>query len=566
MPIDQIKVLDCTVRDGGYINNWDFSREMVNDIYQQLSKAGVDIVELGFRDNSQSSPLWRRCPDELISEIKGSTHGAQISVMVDFGKATAADFLEKSESPIDMIRVAVHKNKIAKALALIDKIKQKGYFTSIQLMGYPQFNKDEKKTTLEMLLDCPPDCVYIADSYGSLFPNEVRGLLEPIVDANKFKVGFHPHNNLQLAFANTMEAIKAGVDIVDSTLYGIGRGAGNLATETILAYLQKLTAEKYNVIYALLCVDMYLLELKENYEWGYRLPYMLSAFAECHPYYSKTMVEARRYTIDDVWRALNLITKEEPVGFDSSLLEKILDSGLFEHQSRIDFSENDIDQSQPVIPESPDYYQRHKGETFLILANGKNLLKYKEQIDIFIDKYNPVIMGANNLRGLFAPDYHAFMNKRRFVKYVNGVENHSKILLSYYFPQDFIRQYTDREYERIVFELGDRNELNIVDGVVSNDCTSVSMLLIAVAYVMGAKEIFVAGMDGFVKNDSLNGRYFYQEPDDTKSDEFNMTRHMWSLKTLDNLDCFLRKNGVSGVNIITPTSYEKYYRGIKNFI
>lgn len=562
----QVQVLDCTIRDGGYINDWDFPFQMVKDIYQRLSRAGIDVVEIGFRDKADNGPLWRECPEPILKQLKATNHNAKLSVMVDFGKADISDFIPASDSAVDIVRVATHKNRIQDALKLINSLKKMGYLTSIQLMGYPQYNIDERKEALLMLADVSMDYVYMADSYGSLFPDQVGDLIEPLVGAVNCKVGFHPHNNLQLAFANTIEAIKHGAQIVDAALYGIGRGAGNLPTEALVAMLQKYNPDKFNLIHVLFCVDMYLLPLQKKFEWGYQLPYMMSGFCECHPYYPREMVEARRYTIDDVWRALNVMKRRQPIGFDPDLLKEILDSGLFEYETSLKpINKNDTHgKSDSKGPST--YIQRYKNRPFLVLANGPGLQNNLKQINQFIEKYDPVILGANYLGNIILPHYHAFVNKKRFAKYAHEVSTTSKLLLSCHFQEDFIQQYTDRTYEKILFHTGERETLFIDNGVISNDCTSVSMLLIAVAATMGNGEIFVAGMDGYVHTDQNGSFYHYTEEDDTVSPTFNLMRQRWGVRTLKLLDDFLRKGGRSGVNIITPTSYDNYYRGIQSLL
>lgn len=569
MPKKDVKLLDCTIRDGGYLNNWDFPRQMVKDVFRQLTKAGVDIIEVGFRDGSNDGPLWRRCPESELATIASTFNRAKLAVMVDYGKAESDHFSEASDSYIDLVRVAVHRDKIKNAIRLLGQIKKKGYLTSIQLMGYSLYSEQEKSEAIRMLLDKPPDYVYVADSYGSLFPEMIKPLLEPLVSTNAFKVGFHAHNNLQLAFANTLEAIKSGVDIIDSTLYGMGRGAGNLATESILAYMQQRYGDKFNVIYSLFCVDTYISPIKKKINWGYQLPYMLSGFCECHPSYAKNMVQARRYMIDDVWKALNIIKRKNPVGYAPKLLQDILDDGAFEYTDSKSIAANiPINQKkgQSITVSSPGYLNRYEGRKFLILANGPSLKRERDDVEAFIKKYDPIVLGANYLEGLFKPHYHAFTNKKRYVKYVKAVDRDSKILLSCYFGNEFIREYTQRNFEELCFQNGDRNDFEIKKGIISNDCSSVSMLLLAVAIVMGASDLFVAGMDGYVHPDEHGNFYFYQEEDVTSSKSFNISRQRWGKRTLKLIDAYAIKKGLSGVNIITTTSYDQYYISVKNLI
>ncbi len=564
-----VKVLDCTIRDGGYINNWDFSPSMVRDIYQRLSRAGVDFIEVGFRDSeSAETPLWRRCPEDELAKIKKGIQGAKIVVMVDFGKAGPEDFLPVEESSVDMVRIAVHKDKVYHALDLASQIKAKGYMVSIQLMGYPQYSEDEKEELFLRLSREDLDYVYVADSYGSLLPDQVERLISPLTSIEGIKVGFHPHNNLQLAFANTLQAIKSGASVVDSTLYGMGRGAGNLSTETLLSYLQQHDRDKYNVIHALFCVDMYLLPLKKKLEWGYQLPFMLSAICQCHPYYAKEVVEAREYTVDELWKILNLIKIRKPVGFKPKLLEEILETAVFNQKQTapnvIEEDKSPVERSAGFGP--PSYQDRHNGRPFLVLANGPNLKVYRGQIRQFIDRHKPVVMGANYLGDLFTPDYHAFINLRRFIRHVSSVDPSSGLLLSQHFPGEVIEAHCERAYEDILFVDRVKGPFDIDNGVISNNCGTVSVLLIAVALVMGASEVFVAGMDGYPIESKSESPLFYNEEDETNSESFIRTRERWNERALEDLESFMSKQGVMGPTIITPTTHERYFMGINNFI
>ena len=563
-----IQVLDCTIRDGGYLNEWDFSPQMVRDVYRRLSQAGIDYFEIGFRDAKGSTPLWRRCPEDELVKVKQGIRGAKIVVMVDFGKAGPDDFLPASESIIDMVRIAVHKNKVPQALDLAQQIKSKGYMVSVQLMGYPQYDDPERQELFRWLVNCPLDYVYVADSYGSLLPDQVEQLIRPLVSLEGFEVGFHPHNNLQLAFANTLQAIKSGVHIVDTTLYGMGRGAGNLATETLLAYIQQHNRDKYNVIHALFCVDMYLLSLKRKFEWGYQLPFMLSAICKCHPYYAKEVVESRQYTVDELWKVLNLVKTCKPVGFDRKMLQEILETCVFNLKDMIGSPGEDsgLPEESPGKTVAPAYLDRHRGQPFLVLANGPNLKKYKPQIQRLIERHKPVVLGANYLGGLFVPHYHAFVSLRRFIKHISSVNPSSSLLLSQHFPPDVVREHTDRSYEEILFVDRVRGAFDIENGVISKSCGTVSVLLIAVALAMGASEVFVAGMDGYRLLDDNSGPLFYKEEDETDSKTFIQTREGWNKQALQDLESYMTRNGMLGPTIITPTTYEKHFVGINNLI
>ena len=567
--ITGLKVLDCTIRDGGYVNNWQFEKKLVREVYQALSKAGVDIVEIGFHgtekyfDRKQYG-IWRFSNEEDVREVTAGISGAKLALMGDFGKIDVADIREAKDSVIDLIRVAAHKNNFQSAISLLEQVKEKGYEVSLNAMGFSNFTPEEQKNLVGMLKRSNLDYVYVVDSYGSIFPNQVKGFLEPLLEIPGIKVGFHPHNSLQMAFANTLEAVRCGVHVIDGTIYGMGRGAGNLSTEIIIAYLEKFNENKYNAVPVLNCINTYFTDMQKENPWGYQLPYMLSGIFQCHPTYAKNLVEAREYTIEDIRKAMEIIRKKDPVGFSKDILDEIINNGLIGGLGSVEGVEEYAEDSHQK-PEVP-YANRHKGREFLVLANGPTLREYKAQIDQFIAKYNPVILGANYLGGLFKPHYHAFNNKIRFSGYVEQVAPESNLLIGQYIPEEMIQEYVSRDYEPLYYRDVLNTDFDISDGLISSNCRTISVLLLGVAIVMGAKRVFAVGMDGYTGTDSSGSFLFYEEKHEKTAPDMIIDRHRWCQRFIGQIDEYLSSKGGEGVHILTPTSYKAFYKGIDNYL
>jgi len=572
----KLKILDCTIRDGGYLNDWYFDLKLVRELYRAHSRSGVDFVEIGFRSTDKyfdpkQYGLWRFTPETLLSEVVKGISGPAVALMVDFGKVDIEDIPDRKNSIASMYRVAVNKDKVLQAVELCNVISDKGYIASIQLMGIVNYTEDDFNQILESLKNSKIDYVYFADSYGSLLPSDIKGILDRLSVTGK-KIGFHAHNNLQLGFANTLEAIKSDVDIVDGTVYGIGRGAGNLPIEILLSHLEKTSLKNsYNTLPVLDIVDRYLLDLHKDLKWGYDLSYMLSGMFEVHPYYSKTMVDYREYSIEDILRTLETVKEMKPVGFKKPILDSIIQSGFVGIPATQKDSKSDFD-SIPVRDLSEfgqvAYLDRHSGRDFLVLANGPTLKEEKEQIEKFIKKYNPVVIGANYLGELFIPHYHAFGNKKRFIDYVDTVDAGSNILISNIFSDEFIKKYTDRKYEFIQHLPQLSSDFNISNGIVMTNCRTISILSVAVAIVMGTERIFIAGMDGYKQVGSFmrNSVHFYKESDETEDFEMLMEKHNWNERLLKQIDNYLVSNNKNDLCILTPTSHKAFYKSINNFL
>ncbi len=286
---EDIKVVDCTVRDGGLINKWKFSDGMVEAVYSSLLKSGVDYMEIGYRASEKlfdpkEYGVWRFSKEEKIRNVAGrKPDSMKLGVMVDIGRVETEDFLPKEESFVDFVRVATYLKDIAKAVEIANIVGELGYEPFINIMAISTVNEHDLAKGLEQIeRDTNVTAVTVVDSYGALYPDDVKYLVELFRRVLKKKrTGFHGHNNQQLGFANTIQALQSGATFCDATVNGIGRGAGNCPMELLLAWLKN---PKYNMEPILQVIQDHFVRLgKEEIEWGYIIPYMITGILNEHP-------------------------------------------------------------------------------------------------------------------------------------------------------------------------------------------------------------------------------------------------------------------------------------------
>ncbi len=286
-----IKVVDCTLRDGGLVNNFEFSDEFVKALYKTNIKSGIDYMEFGYKASKEQFDVnkfgkWKFCNDDDIIEIVGDNDtDLKISVMADVGRTDFRnDIIDKANSPIDLVRVAAYINQIPAAIEMIEYCDKKGYETTVNIMAVSKSNDQDLDDALEILGRSCVGTIYIVDSYGSLYPEQMRRLADKylaIADKYGKHIGVHAHNNQQLAFANTIDALTMGVSYLDSTVCSMGRGAGNCPTELLLSFLKN---PKYHLSPILTFIEQHMLKLKEDgIIWGYDIPYLLTGRLNQHP-------------------------------------------------------------------------------------------------------------------------------------------------------------------------------------------------------------------------------------------------------------------------------------------
>jgi len=286
---EDLRVLDCTIRDGGLVNNFHFTDEFVRGVYEACVAAGVDYMEIG-KNNSptlmstEDFGAWNFCREEDIRRIVGENDtDMKIAVMSDIGRTVKDELLPKSESVVDMIRIATYIHQIPEAIELIEDAHAKGYETTVNIMAISKSFEGELDQVLETLSQTPVDVIYIADSFGSFYPEQIQRLTEKYLSfAEKTgkKVGIHAHNNLQLAYANTIEAMMYGTSYLDATISGLGRGAGNCPMELLVGFLKN---PRYRLLPLLKFIEEEIVPLEKELDWGYSIPYMITGQLNEHP-------------------------------------------------------------------------------------------------------------------------------------------------------------------------------------------------------------------------------------------------------------------------------------------
>jgi 4-hydroxy 2-oxovalerate aldolase len=287
----ELKVLDCTIRDGGLINNYQFSKEFVKAVYRAICDSGIDIIEMGKKlTESAEYPRskygeWNYCDDNLLKEVIDSYQGKykpQIAVMYDIGRIDLVGLKNKKDSPVDMIRTACYVPQIDKALDVVKRTKDKGYKTSLNIMAVSAAIESEINEALEGVAKTPEvDSLYLVDSYGAFYSEQITyylNLYKKYVPIEK--IGFHGHNNIQLAYANTQQCIIEGVNLLDVTINGMGRGAGNCPTELLMGFLKN---PKFDVAPIYKVIQEQFAPLRKSIEWGYNDIYGISGQLNQHP-------------------------------------------------------------------------------------------------------------------------------------------------------------------------------------------------------------------------------------------------------------------------------------------
>ncbi len=496
--------LDCTLRDGGYINQWRFTRDFAKALYRAVSEAGCDYLEIGFFNPASNSEYpWANISPRDMAELREDVDNpAKLAVMINYGEVNLEDVPEQSSYPADLLRIAAPLTQAQPATQFAAKLSEKGFRTTVNYMAVSNYSNQDILHLLDHI-NAHQDQIeffYIADSFGSLIPRRTHEIITTLRFGTDARLGFHPHNNLQMAFANCLEAIDAGIDIIDGSIFGMGRGAGNLYTDAIIAYFESIDPDRFHVLPILQFSDIYMDALKAKYDWGYSLPQLLSGVLKCHPNYPTNLLKAKAYTADDIYYMLQNLNEQERLRYSATAAQRIERTHL-----------NNMAASAPVhIHAGLIELRERAGGAALLVGGGQSVVKEQEAIRDCIAREQPTVFGINSISAPFELDGVFFGNRRRLLQYVAQVQPEHHLILGAELHRNAGQHCPTTNISTI-------NSLKLLPGeqspfesrIPSNSAIEAILGLVQCGY----KRVLICGLDGYAPDN----KYYYQERDQLDS-------------------------------------------------
>lgn len=570
-----IKILDCSIRDGGHLNKWHFDPLCVKASYFAALKSGIDYFEIGYRCPSSVIGLgdFGYSSDEFLFSLFNASEKCKLTVMIDAGKSESSFFCEctPESTPVRAVRVAAYPYELNKAIGQLEELKAKGYEVFLNLMASSELTEAEFTILRAWENKKILEAVCFADSFGAFIPSDIPQHVETLRCLGFERIGFHPHNNLQMSFANTLRAIEEGVTFVDASIFGMGRGSGNLPIEVLVGYLEKQGNSSYNTVPYLEVIERFYLDLFKELNWGYKIQSLMGGLKNIHPYYIDDLFKRKTYTVDEIWNALDIVKEKCPISYSVEKLNEALESRFYTPLTTEKVKEacKGIGDQLQIIPaadafrvKQSDVENRHKGRKFLIIANGPSIVQHKDVIEKFITDEDVVTIGINYLQKIYTPDYHMFISRKRFLKYSPSISESSTLVVPSFFGQEIVSENYSGTCAYFNLEMVEDGAILPVSGVDQRLLNlNVAASAILMAYQMGASEIFAVGIDGYINEMSKQMVYFYNEDDVPDDKDVASLRYEKFAEELQRVNQFLQEQSVP-FSIITPTSHKKYYRNI----
>lgn len=523
--MSDIKVLDCTLRDGGYCNNWNFGLHNIQSIMKSVDQAKIDIIECGYlasyNSEYESGSTRYKSLDQINGIIPHDIKNSMSVVMVNYAEYDFENIENYAGSGIAGIRIAFYKKDAKKALECCKIVAGKGYKVFVQPMLSISYTDVEFIELIKQCNKINPYAVYIVDSFGSMNQRDLIRLFS-ILDNNLSKdihIGFHAHNNLQLAYSNAQTLLERGGDrriIIDSSIMGMGRGAGNLNTELLIEAINSINRECYFLPPILRCIDSTINPFYMEQYWGYSLPNYLSAIHNVHPSYAIYLSEKNTLTVENMHDIFEMMDEDEKVSYNREYIDKL----YIDYLARETTDEMNISIFKKRVCNAP----------VLIVGSGRSILSERKIIDKFVNDYHPIIISVNFDCPIWETDYIFISNLKR--KEEISPQLYSKCIVT-----------SNIDGNQFFLKVGYRALLNDEELVKDN----AGLMLIKLLIELGVKRIYIAGMDGY----SEKNNYAFDGM------ELIMKTRTWSrinngiCKVLDNYRCKVK------INFLTKSLFEE---------
>lgn len=480
-----IITLDCTLRDGGYVNEWNFGLENIKRVLHLLQLSEINIIECGFLSNlsefSRNETRFNKLSDVEFF-IPKNKKNIKYVCMINYGEFDISDIPYQEETTLDGIRIAFHKDELDGAINLAKELKEKGFLVFLQPMVTIRYSDKELLELVAYANEIQPYSLYIVDSFGVMKEKDLIRMFY-LIDNNlntDIIIGYHSHNNLQLSYSNAQKLITLNTKrqiLIDSSVMGMGRGAGNLNTELFLNYLNENYDGNYKITPLLDIIDEVLNKIYSLYYWGYSLPHFLSASYNCHPNYATYLEGKNTLTVKAISDILNKLDSNQKCNYNKSYIEKL----YLEYQSNI------VDDSE-VVKYLTNYFE---GKNVLLVAPGSNLRKYQKEVKRFIVENRMVVIAINFVSIDIEPDFVFVSNLKRFDninKYINTSNT------------KFIVTSNIKDVDNKCLIVNYNTLINNYNVIVDN----AALMLIKLLIKVNIDKIYIAGFDGYSNNQNEN--------------------------------------------------------------
>lgn len=500
----RISILDCTLRDGGYVNDFRFGMENMKNIVTLLTTAGLEIVECGFlvsgKEDADTSLFGSV---EKVRDIIGSNKetDTMFVAMIQYGKISGEEIAPCDGRSIDGIRVTFHEHEIEPAFVLGKELMDKGYKVFMQPVGTVTYTDQALLNLIDRVNQLHPYAFYIVDTLGTMYKNDLLRMFY-LVDHNLNKnisVGFHSHNNLQLSFANAQEIMQLNSPrklIIDTAVYGMGRGAGNLCTELVTQYINYNFELRYDNIAILQIIDEYIKPLSMQYKWGYDAAFYLASVLKCHPNYASFLMNKQTLHVQDIHAILNSMDEEKRPLYDER----------YANQKYIQYMSHSIDDSVSLTKISEEI----RGKEILLLAPGKTLKTAGEKIKKYLEQTDCYKIAINFVPEFLDVDMIFVSNIKRYKNIQKAATKDTRIVMT---------SNINQEKETGIWSINYSSYLNEQYCVIDNS----GLMCMNMLKKAGAEKIVLAGFDGFqsVEQNNFFSASLYQSVDDEQYMKIN---------------------------------------------
>lgn len=491
-------LLDCTLRDGGYVNDWEFGHERIVEIFERLVSSGVDAIEIGFLDDRRKFDINRTImPNtEAINKIfAGLDKGnALVVAMIDYGTCKLENIQPCKDTFIDGIRVIFKEHLMYEALAYCKQLKDMGYKVFAQMVSVTTYTDEKLKEYAELVNSVKPYANSMVDTYGLLHQDQLMHIFHKLDECldPEIIMGFHAHNNFQLGYANCIEYLTSDTKrtiLADGTLYGMGKSAGNAPIELLTMFMNERFSTNYDISQLLEAIDNTIMDIYHKQYWGYNLFFYIAASTKCHPNYVSFLMNKKTLSVKQILEILNRLTFEKKLLYDAKYAEQV----YLEYQNVACDDKEDI----------ADLKTRLHNKKLLLIGPGTSIKRQKNRIKNFISESNPLIMSVNFQPNEIETDYIFLTNSKRYTQLLADLKEY-KSVAKIIATSNVTKTMDEFDYVLNYSSLIDK-ETEIIDN-------SLIMLLRALI-ILEVKDVYLAGFDGYSKKSdnyfNVNREYSY---------------------------------------------------------